>query len=185
MWGAECSHFPENWSPPEDRTSISGSVFSSEAGVCSWGHGVSRGSPTRILGVHEPVAVLLADLCDAGRPRSGTHRGKRCGYHPSVLLKLFIYGYLNRNPVQPPAGTRGRAQCEMMWLIGAADARSQQTIADFRRDNGSAIPRPCAQFVELCRRIGTLKVLCLLRTGPPDAGVFRYVFLAGRGVGFA
>jgi len=63
VWGAECS-ISRRLVTPEDRTSISGSVFSSER-VLLLGHGVSRGSPTRILGVHEPVAVLLADLCDA------------------------------------------------------------------------------------------------------------------------
>ncbi|MBL3554685.1 IS1182 family transposase, partial [Rhodovulum sulfidophilum] len=86
------------------------------------------------------------------------------GYHPSVLLKLFIYGYLNRLPSSRRLEREAGRNVELMWLTGRL-APDHKTIADFRRDNGSAIRRTCAQFVELCRRIGVLKGDCVAIDG--------------------
>src|SRR5262249_18619227 len=68
----------------------------------------------------------------------------RPSYHPSVLLKIYIYGYLNR--VQREA----LRNVEVMWLVGRL-APDHKTIADFRKDDGRAIRQVCARFVELCR----------------------------------
>ena len=100
------------------------------------------------------------DLPGLGFARAAPARTGRPGYHPAVLLKLFIYGYLNRVPSSRRLEREAGRNVEVMWLTGRL-APDHKTIADFRRDNGPAIRRTCAQFVELCRRIGTLKGECV------------------------
>ncbi|EEE37196.1 transposase, IS4 family protein [Rhodobacteraceae bacterium KLH11] len=104
------------------------------------------------------------DLEETGFQRTAPARTGRPGYHPSVLLKLFIYGYLNRVPSSRALEREAGRNVEVMWLTGRL-APDHKTIADFRRDNGPAIRRTCAQFVELCRRIGVLKGDCVAIDG--------------------
>lgn len=96
------------------------------------------------------------DLAGPGFPRAAHARPRRQGYHPSVLLKLFIYGYLNRISSSRRLEREAARNVEVMWLVGRLVA-DRKTIADFQRDNGFAIGKSCAKFVELCRRLGTLK----------------------------
>jgi len=112
------------------------------------------------IGEDHPVRVIDAfvdalDLSDAGFRRTAPARTGRPGYHPSVLLKLFIYGYLNRVPSSRRLEREAGRNIEVMWLTGRL-APDHKTIADFRRDNGLAIRWACARFVELCRQIGVL-----------------------------
>src|SRR5213593_3361393 len=79
----------------------------------------------------------------------------RPGYHPSVLLKLYIYGYLNRIQSSRRLEREAGRNVEVMWLIGRL-APDHKTIADFRKDNGPAIRKVCAKFIALCREIGLL-----------------------------
>ena len=79
----------------------------------------------------------------------------RPAYHPSVLLKLFIYGYLNAVQSSRRLEREARCNVEVMWLLGRL-VPDHKTIAEFRRNNGSAIRKVSAQFVELCRRLGLL-----------------------------
>ena len=79
----------------------------------------------------------------------------RPSYHPSVLLKLYIYGYLNRVQSSRRLEREAGRNVEVMWLTGRL-VPDHKTIADFRKDNGSAIGKVCAQFVTLCRRLGLL-----------------------------
>ncbi|HMB78063.1 MAG TPA: IS1182 family transposase, partial [Kiloniellaceae bacterium] len=79
----------------------------------------------------------------------------RPAYHPSVLLKLYIYGYLNRVQSSRRLEREAGRNVEVMWLLGRL-VPDHKTIADFRKDNGPGIRNVCAQFVELCRRIGLL-----------------------------
>ena len=79
----------------------------------------------------------------------------RPSYHPSALLKLYIYGYLNRVQSSRRLEREGGRNVEVMWLTGRL-APDHKTIADFRKDNGPAIRKVCAQFVALCRAIGLL-----------------------------
>ena len=104
------------------------------------------------------------DLLEIGFARACPASTGRPGYHPSVLLKLFIYGYLNRAPSSRALEREAGRNVEVMWLTGRL-APDHKTIADFRRDNGSAIRKTCAQFVELCRRIGVLKGECVAIDG--------------------
>ncbi|MGB4949970.1 MAG: IS1182 family transposase [Rhizobiaceae bacterium] len=104
------------------------------------------------------------DLSGLGFERATAARTGRPGYHPAVLLKLFIYGYLNNVPSSRRLEREARRNVELMWLTGRL-APDHKTIADFRRDNGPAIRKTCAQFVELCRRIGALKGACVAIDG--------------------
>jgi len=79
----------------------------------------------------------------------------RPSYHPSVLLKLYIYGYLNRVQSSRRLEREALRNVEMMWLVGRL-APDHKTIADFRKDNGRAIRQVCSQFVALCRAMGLL-----------------------------
>ena len=84
-----------------------------------------------------------ADPADTGRP----------AYHPGTLLKIYIYGYLNRIQSSRRLEREAQRNVELIWLTGRLTP-DFKTIADFRRDNGPAIRKVCAQFVELCRGIG-------------------------------
>jgi transposase len=79
----------------------------------------------------------------------------RPSYHPSVLLKLYIYGYLNRVQSSRRLEREAGRNVEVMWLTGRL-VPDHKTIADFRKDNGKAIRQVCARFVDLCRRMGLL-----------------------------
>jgi transposase len=77
----------------------------------------------------------------------------RPGYHPSLLLKLYVYGYLNQVASSRRLEREAQRNVELMWLTGRL-APDFKTIADFRKDNGPAIRAACRRFVELCRQVG-------------------------------
>ena len=79
----------------------------------------------------------------------------RPAYHPSTLLKLYIYGYLNRLQSSRRLEREAGRNVEVMWLLGRL-VPDHKTVADFRKDSGHAIRRVCARFVELCREMGLL-----------------------------
>jgi transposase len=76
----------------------------------------------------------------------------RPSYHPSLLLKLYIYGYLNRIQSSRRLEREAGRNVEVMWLTGRL-VPDHKTIADFRKDNGEAIRKVCARFIMLCRRL--------------------------------
>jgi len=76
----------------------------------------------------------------------------RPSYHPSVLLKLYLYGYLNRIQSSRRLERECQRNVELMWLTGRL-APDFKTIADFRRDNGKGIRNVCRRFVMLCREL--------------------------------
>jgi transposase len=77
----------------------------------------------------------------------------RPAYHPATLLKLYVYGYLNRVPSSRRLEREAGRNVEVMWLTGKL-APDHKTIANFRKDHGAAIQAACAHFVVLCRQIG-------------------------------
>lgn len=79
---------------------------------------------------------------DTGRP----------GYRPSTLLKLYVYGYLNRIQSSRRLEQECQRNVELMWLLGRL-APDFKTVADFRKDNGEAIQQACREFVEICRKL--------------------------------
>ena len=88
----------------------------------------------------------------------------RLSYHPSTLLKLYVYGYLNRVQSSRRLEREAGRNVEVMWLSGRL-VPDHKTIADFRKDNGAAIRRVCARFVELCRAMGLLTKLSVVIDG--------------------
>ena len=101
------------------------------------------------------VFVEALDLRDLGFEGVDAAGIGRPSYRPGVLLKLYIYGYLNRVQSSRRLEREAGRNLEVMWLTGRL-APDHKTIADFRRDNGPAIKKVCAQFVELCRKMGLL-----------------------------
>jgi transposase len=79
----------------------------------------------------------------------------RPSYHPSALLKLYLYGYLNRVQSSRRQEREAGRNLEVIWLLQRLSP-DDKTIADFRKDNGPAIKKVCAQFVVLCRQMGLL-----------------------------
>jgi len=101
------------------------------------------------------VFVDGLELRELGFGRVDPKPTGRPSYHPSVLLKLYIYGYLNRVQSSRRLEREAARNVEVMWLVGRL-VPDHKTIADFRKDNGRAIRHVCARFVELCRRAGLL-----------------------------
>jgi len=75
----------------------------------------------------------------------------RPAYHPAVLLKIYIYGYLNRLQSSRRLEREAQRNVELMWLTGHLTP-DFKTIANFRKDNGKAISNVCRQFVVLCQQ---------------------------------
>jgi transposase len=101
------------------------------------------------------VFVEEIDLAELGFSGVDPEATGRPSYHPSVLLKLYIYGYLNRVQSSRRLEREAGRNVEVMWLTGRL-APDHKTIADFRKDNGGAIRQVCTRFVVLCRRMGLL-----------------------------
>src|ERR1022692_3270110 len=97
-------------------------------------------------------ALELRDLGFDGVDPAATGRP---AYHPSPMLKLYIYGYLNRVQSSRRLEREAGRNLELMWLTGRL-VPDHKTIADFRKDNGPAIKKACVQFVALCRKMGLL-----------------------------
>jgi transposase len=113
---------------------------------------ICEDNPVRVIDVF--VGKLdLGDLKFEGGDPEATGRP---AYHPSVLLKLYIYGYLNRVQSSRRLEREASRNVEVMWLTGRL-ALDHKTIADFRKDNGPAIRKVCTQFLALCREIGLLR----------------------------
>jgi len=79
----------------------------------------------------------------------------RPGYHPKMMLKLYVYGYLNRVQSSRRLEHEAQRNIELMWLTGHL-APDFKTIADFRKDNGEAIRLVCREFVMLCKKLNLL-----------------------------
>jgi transposase len=129
--------------------------------------GVDRGQSTLLpeclddfIDESNPVRVIDAfvdalDLGELGFDGVVPEATGRPSYHPSLLLKLYIYGYLNRVQSSRRLEREAGRNVEVMWLLGRL-VPDHKTIADFRKDNGPALRKVCARFVELCREMGLL-----------------------------
>ena len=109
---------------------------------------IDEDNPVRIVDVFVDEIDLLSlgfsgvDPAATGRP----------AYHPAVLLKLYIYGYLNRIQSSRRLEREAQRNIELMWLIGRL-APDFKTIADFRRNNGVGIRNVCKRFIAMCRQL--------------------------------
>ncbi len=112
---------------------------------------IDEDNPVRVI----DIFIDELDLAELGFSGVDPEVTGRPAYHPSVLLKLYTYGYLNRVQSSRRLEREAGRNVEVMWLTGRL-APDHKTIADFRKDNGSAIRQVCAQFVMLCRMMGLL-----------------------------
>src|SRR5260221_1415349 len=101
------------------------------------------------------VFVDELDLAELGFGGVDPEATGRPSYQSSVLVKLYIYGYLNRVQSSRRLEREAGRNVEVMWLTGRL-APDHKTIADFRKDNGRAIRKVCARFVAVCRELGLL-----------------------------
>ena len=111
---------------------------------------VAEDNPVRVIDVFiDDLDVsglgFKAEPADTGRP----------GYAPKTMLKLYVYGYLNRVQSSRRLEVEARRNVELMWLTGRL-APDFKTIADFRKDNGEAIRLVCREFVMLCSKLDLL-----------------------------
>ncbi|WP_095056770.1 IS1182 family transposase [Pseudomonas sp. Irchel s3f7] len=110
---------------------------------------VSDTNPVRVVDVFVDELNLVslgfdgAIPADTGRP----------AYHPAILLKIYIYGYLNRIQSSRRLEREAQRNVELMWLTGRL-MPDFKTIANFRKDNSKAIRGVCRQFVVLCQQLG-------------------------------
>src|SRR6188474_1715410 len=107
---------------------------------------IAEDNPVRVVEAYveeldlQQLGFAGADPAATGRP----------AYHPAVLLKLYVYGYLNRIQSSRRLERETQRNVELMWLTGRL-APDFKTIADFRHDNGEGIRNVCRRFVQLCR----------------------------------
>jgi transposase len=116
--------------------------------VADW---IGEDNPVRVI----EVFVDELDLADLGFGGVNPEVTGRPSYHPAVLLKLYIYGYLNRVQSSRRLEREAGRNVEVMWLTRRL-APDHKTIADFRKNNGRAMRQVCARFVALCRAMGLL-----------------------------
>jgi transposase/HPt (histidine-containing phosphotransfer) domain-containing protein len=108
---------------------------------------VSEESAVRVI----DVFIDELDLSGLGFRTEPNETG-RPAYHPATMLKLFVYGYLNRVQSSRRLEREAQRNVELMWLTGRL-APDFKTIADFRKENGTAIRQVCRQFVLVCRKL--------------------------------
>ena len=107
---------------------------------------ITEDNPVRVIDVFVDE-LKLSKLGFAAAKATG-----RPSYHPATVLKLYIYGYLNRIQSSRRLEREAQRNIELIWLTGRL-APDFKTIADFRKDNGAAIRAVCREFVVLCRRL--------------------------------
>jgi transposase len=107
---------------------------------------IAQENPVRVI----DVFVDELDLSELGFDGMRPEITGRPAYHPSTLLKIYIYGYLNRIQSSRRLERETQRNVELIWLTGKL-MPDFKTIADFRKDNGAAIRRVCAEFIALCR----------------------------------
>jgi transposase len=108
---------------------------------------IAEDSPVRVI----DVFIDGLDVSGLGFKTVAEVTG-RPGYHPKTLLKLYIYGYLNRIQSSRRLEREAQRNVELMWLTGRL-APDFKTVADFRKDNGEAIRLVCREFVMLCKKL--------------------------------
>ena len=109
---------------------------------------IAEDNPVRVV----DVFVDELDLEKLGFDGAQPEATGRPAYHPSTLLKIYIYGYLNRIQSSRRLERETQRNVELMWLIGRL-MLDFKTIADVRKDNGPAIRSVCREFIVLCRQL--------------------------------
>src|SRR6187431_615843 len=113
---------------------------------------IAEDNPVRVVDAYveeldlQELGFEGAEPADTGRP----------AYHPTILLKIYIYGYLNRIQSSRRLEREAQRNVELMWLTGRL-MPDFKTIANFRKDNSKAIRGVCRQFVLLCQQLGLFR----------------------------
>jgi transposase len=110
---------------------------------------IAEDNPIRVV----DAFIEALDLCALGFERVQPAATGRPAYHPATLLKIYLYGYLNRVQSSRRLEREAKRNIEVMWLTGRLTP-DFKTIADFRKNNGPAIQAVCAKFVEVCVDLG-------------------------------
>ena len=110
---------------------------------------VTENNPVRVIDVFVDELDLAALKFDGINPAMTG----RPSYHPAALLKIYIYGYLNRIQSSRRLEKEAQRNVELMWLTGRLTP-DFKTIANFRKDNGPAIRSVSRQFVLMCQQLG-------------------------------
>jgi transposase len=109
---------------------------------------ITEDNPVRVV----DTFVEELNLAKLGFQRAEPAETGRPAYHSATLLKIYIYGYLNRIQSSRRLEREAQRNVELIWLTGRL-MPDFKTIADFRKDNGKAIRKVCAQFIVLCRNM--------------------------------
>ncbi len=115
---------------------------------------IDESNPVRAI----DVFVDALNWAEMGFEGIDPARTGRPAYHPAILLKLYIYGYLNQVQSSRRLEREAGRNIEVIWLLGRL-APDHKTIADFRKDNRLGLRRVCARFVELCREMDLLEAI--------------------------
>jgi transposase len=119
---------------------------------------VAGDNPVRVIGFF----VDQLDLRELGFSTVDPKETGRPAYHPAVMLKIYVYGYINRVQSSRRLERECQRNVEAMWLTGCL-APDFKTIADFRKDNGAAIRKVCREFIVVCGRAGVLTATAVRR----------------------
>jgi len=114
---------------------------------------VSEENPVRAIEAY----VEMLDMAELGFTKAALNSSEgQPAYHPKLLLKIYIYGYLNRIRSSRKLEQECKRNIEMMWLC-AGLYPSYKTIADFRKENSKALKRVFREFVLLCKEIDLIE----------------------------
>jgi len=125
---------------------------------------ISEDNPVRFIDAY----VEKLDLLNLGFSNPGTDGGKgRPPYNPAMMLKIYIYGYLNRIRSSRKLEAECRRNTELIWLTGQL-APDFKTIADFRKDNRQGIKQIFREFLKLCNKLELLSFRCVAMDGTKE-----------------
>ncbi len=127
---------------------------------------VAEDNPVRVV----EAFVDALDLEKLGFSGVTPQSTGRPSYHPSVMLKIYIYGYLNRVQSSRRLERECQRNVELMWLTGRL-APDFKTLANFRKDNGKGVRQVCKQFVDVCRQLNLLSQSAVVIDGSKFKGV--------------
>jgi len=109
---------------------------------------IAEDNPVRVI----DAFVDALDLKDLGFERAEPSATGRPAYEPAMMLKIYVYGYMNRLKTTRVLEQESHRNVDVIWLTGRL-MPDHKTIGEFRRKNGKAIRRVCAEFVGICREL--------------------------------
>jgi transposase len=112
---------------------------------------VSEDKPMRVV----EAFIDALDLENLGFAGMFTQATGRPAYHPTMMLKLYVYGYLDRARSSRRLKRECQRNLELIWLA-ARLVPDFKTIANFRKDNGRSSHHVCKQFVSVCRKLNLI-----------------------------